>query len=47
MEDVLDVYQMPRDPDVALVCLDEASKQLLQDSRRQLAAAATAMSEFG
>jgi len=33
MEDVLDVYQMPRDPDVALVCLDEASKQLLQDSR--------------
>ena len=33
MEDVLDVYQMPRDPDIPLVCLDEASKQLLQDSR--------------
>ena len=33
MEDVLDVYQMPRDPDVPLVCLDEASKQLLQDTR--------------
>ena len=30
MEDVL---QMPRDPDVPLVCLDEASKQFLQDSR--------------
>jgi len=34
MEDVLDVYQMPRDPEVPLVCLDEASKQLLQDSRQ-------------
>jgi len=34
MEDVLDVYQMPRNPDVPLVCLDEASKQLLQDSRQ-------------
>ena len=33
MEDVLDVYQMPRDADVPLVCLDEASKQSLQDSR--------------
>ena len=33
MEDVLDVYQMERDPDVPLVCLDEASKQLLKDSR--------------
>jgi len=33
MEDVLDVYQMPRDPDVPLGCLDEASKQLLQDTR--------------
>ena len=33
MEDVLDVYQTPRDPDVPLVCLDEASKQLLQDTR--------------
>ena len=33
MEDVLDVYQMPRDPDIPLVCLDEASKQLLQNSR--------------
>src|ERR1700757_11281 len=29
MEDVLAVYKRPRDPDVPLVCLDEASKQLL------------------
>jgi len=36
MEDVLDVYQMPRDGDVPLVCLDEASKQLLQDSREPI-----------
>ena len=33
MEDVLDVYQQPRDPDFPLVCLDEASKQLLADTR--------------
>lgn len=33
MEDVLSVYQRPRDPDVPLVCLDEASKQLIADTR--------------
>jgi len=33
MEDVLEVYQRPRDPDYPLVCLDEASKQLLADAR--------------
>lgn len=31
MEEVLDVYQRPCDPKVPLVCLDEASKQLLGD----------------
>ncbi len=33
MEDVLDVYQRPLDPKRPLVCLDEASKQLLSDIR--------------
>ena len=33
MEDVLAVYKRPRDGDCPLVCLDEASKQLLADTR--------------
>ncbi len=33
MEDVLDVYKRPRDPDRPLLCLDEASRQLLRDPR--------------
>jgi hypothetical protein len=33
MEDVLAVYLRPRDPDVPLVCFDEASKQLIADTR--------------
>ena len=33
MEDVLDVYQRPLDEKRPLVCLDEASKQLLSDAR--------------
>lgn len=33
MEDVLDVYHKPRDPDYPLVCLDEASKQLIEETR--------------
>ena len=36
MEDVLDVYQRPPDPKRPLVCLDEGSKQLLEDSRPPL-----------
>ena len=36
MEDVLDVYQRPVDPKRPLVCLDEASKQLLSDARPAL-----------
>lgn len=31
MEDVLEVYQRPIDPDTPLVCLDEFSKQLLSN----------------
>jgi len=33
MEDVLAVYTRPRDPDCPLVCLDEASKQLIVETR--------------
>ena len=36
MEDVLDVYQRPLDEKRPLVCLDEASKQLLADTRPPL-----------
>lgn len=36
MEDVLDVYHRPFDPKRPLVCLDEGSKQLLDDSRPPL-----------
>ena len=36
MEDVLEVYQRPRDPQKPLVCLDEASKQLLTDTREPI-----------
>lgn len=33
MEDVLDVYHRPRDPACPLVCLDETSKQLIEETR--------------
>jgi hypothetical protein len=36
MEDVLDVYQRPYDPRRPVVCMDEASKQLLRDTRPPL-----------
>jgi DDE superfamily endonuclease len=36
MEDVLDVYQRPYDPQRPQVCLDEASKQLLGEVREPL-----------
>ena len=36
MEDVLDVYTRPYDPRRPLVCMDEASKQLLRDARAPL-----------
>jgi len=34
MEDVLEVYQRPRDPEKPLVCLDETSKQLIIETRQ-------------
>ena len=33
MEDVLEVYQRPHDPDLPVVCLDETSKQLVAETR--------------
>ena len=39
MEDVLDVYQRPYDPRRPQVCLDEASKQLIGETRRAIPAA--------
>ena len=36
MEDVLEVYQRPRDPEKPLVCLDETSKQLIIETREPI-----------
>ena len=33
MEDILELYTRPYDPACPLVCLDEASTQLLKDAR--------------
>ena len=38
MEDVLEAYQKPRDPDRPLVCLDETSKQLIIETRAPIPA---------
>jgi hypothetical protein len=38
MEDVLEVYQRPHDPECPLVCLDETSKQLITETRVPIAA---------
>ena len=36
MEDVLDVYTRPHDPKRPLVCLDETSKQLVEETREPI-----------
>lgn len=36
MEDVLDIYKMPYDEKKPLVCMDEASKQLIKETRQSL-----------
>ncbi len=38
MEEVLDVSMLPEDPDYPLVCMDEASKQLVGETRAPLPA---------
>jgi DDE superfamily endonuclease len=40
MEDVLEVYQRPHDPEYPVVCLDETSKQLVAETRVPIAAKA-------
>jgi hypothetical protein len=36
MEDILEVYRRPDDPKRPLVCIDEASKQQVQETREPL-----------
>ena len=36
MEDVLEVYQRPYDPLYPVVCLDETSRQLIEETRAPL-----------
>jgi hypothetical protein len=36
MEDVLEVYTRPHDPDYPLVCFDETSRQLIAETRRPI-----------
>ena len=38
MEDVLDIYEMPYDPAVPVVCMDEKPYQLLGEAREPLPA---------
>jgi hypothetical protein len=39
MEDVLEVYQRPRDPQRPVVCLDETTKQMIVETRASIPAA--------
>jgi hypothetical protein len=39
MEDILDVYHRPYDPDVPVICMDESSKQLIGDVAQPIPAA--------
>ena len=36
MEDILEVYHLPYDPDYPLVCMDESCKQLIGEVREPL-----------
>jgi len=38
MEDILELYHRPYDPDYPLVCMDESSKQMLKEVRRPIPA---------
>ena len=38
MEDVLEVYQRPRDPERPVVCLDETSKQMIVETHEPIPA---------
>jgi hypothetical protein len=36
MEDILELYKLPYDPDYPVVCFDESSKQLVSETRQPL-----------
>jgi hypothetical protein len=36
MEDILDLYCLPYDPDIPLVCMDEQPRQLIKEKRTPL-----------
>jgi hypothetical protein len=38
MEDILDLYCLPYDPNIPLVCMDEQPRQLIKETRRALPA---------
>jgi hypothetical protein len=38
MEDVLDVYKLPYNPEYPQICMDETNKQLLKETRKPIAA---------
>jgi len=38
MEDVIEVYHRPHDPDRPVVCVDETSKQLIAETRKPIPA---------
>jgi hypothetical protein len=38
MEDILELYQMPHDPQVSMVCMDEQPVQLIKETRQPLPA---------
>ena len=38
MEDVLDIYHLPYDPNFPVVCFDESSKQLVAEKRTSISA---------
>jgi transposase len=38
MEDILELYQRPYDPNTPLICMDETSKQLVKETRLPIAA---------
>ena len=46
MEDVLDVYQRPYDPNRPVVCMDELSKQLTRETRQPIPASAGRVEKY-
>ncbi len=46
MEDVLDVYKRPLDPDYPVICVDETFKQLIGETRQRLPAKPAAVERY-